>query len=653
MHKRTLITFQVMPLLPGHEAELAADAERLLELGVCTHIACMMTLVPESDPPVDKAKILGEQFLAFRHAFKADAARVGILAQASIGHGWAPDERAPYQKIVRPDGTEAYQMCPLDPSFRDYIREAFRHLASLSPAFFMIEDDFRLLTGRNGCYCPLHLMEMGRRLGREFTRESLLDIVRADLAAARAWDAVLLDSLMSLASVIREAIDETDPAIPGSFCACYGDIRHAGPLARCLAGAGHHPVVRINNGRYLCAEMRSFPVRMVHGAAQVAALDPDVTILAETDPCPHNRYSTGAHLMHAHYTGSILDGCHGAVHWLTRTATHQSASGAAYREILTRHQGFYATLFRAVQESTPAAYIAAALPSVPVFNPAPDYGDNGGSAKTWAAIVGVLGLPCNYARMPDLPAMMTGEDMDVFSDDDLRRLLRNGLLLDGPAAEALTRRGFAEDIGVRAEGWRGPGVSAERWGTVILSRDARYSRLEPIAPVVRIHSTLLHRKSGVSEDASEVGPAVTLFENAAGGRVAVLAAGTGYRNTLTDPGLSFYDEDRKRELVELLAFVCGGPIPLYYPGDAEIYLKLRRFADGSYLLAVFNLGHDPLETIPLVAAQPLVRVERLAPDGEWLETAIDGGCLRTPLLPAAPQVFLIDCGPAAAETARR
>ena len=199
-----LKALHVMPLLPGNERELAADAETLLASGVCTDIACMMTLVPEGDPPEDKARVLGERFAAFRRIFKGDASRLGILAQATIGHGWAPDEPANYQKIIRPDGTSAYQMCPLDTAFQDYIRNAFLHLAALEPAFFMIDDDFRLLSGRNGCYCPLHLTEIGRRLGRVLTRADLLDVLRKDPTAAHEYDALLLDSLMRLAGVIRD-----------------------------------------------------------------------------------------------------------------------------------------------------------------------------------------------------------------------------------------------------------------------------------------------------------------------------------------------------------------------------------------------------------------------------------------------------------------
>ena len=628
-----------MPLLLGREAELAADAESLLNTGVCTEIACMLTLVPEGDPPVDKAKILGDRFTAFRNGFKGDKSRVGILAQATIGHGWIPDEPAPYEKIIRPDGSIAYQMCPMDPLFQNYIRDAFRHLAELKPAFFMIDDDFRLLHGRDGCYCPLHLAEIGRRLSRTFTRETLLATLRIDATVAREYDNLLLDSLMRVAGIIREAIDETDPAIPGSFCTCHFDIRHAGPISRGLAGKGNPRVVRINNARYLSSEMRTFANRMYDGAAQIAGLDSDVSILAETDPCPQNRYSAGANLMHSHYAGSILEGCHGAKHWITRTGLYQPASGAAYRAILKKYHNFYETLFHAVQDSAPSGYAAAVLPSSVPFNSPPDRVGACSSRKTWGALLSVLGLPCNYVKMPVLPAMMTGADVELFSDDDLKCLLKNGLLLEGLAAEKLCQRGFSAEIGILAEPWTGARVSCEKWGGVTLSPDVIYSRLRPLDPKVKIHSTLLHRKSGVSMDFTEVGPAVTLFENPSGGRIAVFAATFGLNNTLSSFG--FYDEDRKREILELLQFVCGKPVEFYYPGDAEVYLKVRRFTDGRYLLAFFNLGHDELDVLPVNSAFNITNVEMIARDGTWEPVDFEDGCIQTPLFPALPKVFRV------------
>jgi hypothetical protein len=628
-----------MPLIPGCEAELAADAETLLSTGVCTDIACQMTLVPESDPAENKAKILGDHFETFRNVFKGDPSRVGILAQATIGHGWTPDEPAPYQKITRPDGGVVYQMCPLDPAFQTYIRDAFRHLARLKPAFFMIDDDFRLLTSRNGCYCPLHLDEIGRRLDRTFTRETLLNALRTDSATAHAYDKLLLDSLLLVAGIIRDAIDETDPIIPGSFCTCQGDIRHAVPITRVLAGKGNPLVIRINNARYLSPEMRTFANRMYDGAAQIAGLGPDVTLLAETDTCPQNRYSSGANLMHAQYTGSILEGCHGAKHWITRRRSFQPSSGVAYRAILTKYHAFYETLFNAVQNSAPSGYAAAVLPDTPFFNAAPDQGNGGSAAKTWGTLLSVLGLPCNFAKMPDFPAMMTGSEVDLFSDDDLKRLMKNGLILEGLAAEKLCRRGFSAELGIMAEPWKGPRVSFERWGQVNLGPDVYYSRLTPIDPKVKIHSMLRHAKSGVSTDSSEIGPAVTLFENQSGGRVASVAATFGLSNALSSFG--FYDEDRKREILELIHFVCGKPVEFYYPGDAEVYIKVRRFADGPYLLAFFNLGHDELDVLPINSAFTIGRVEMIAPDGSWEPVDFANGCLQTPLFPAQPKVFRV------------
>ncbi|NLB44486.1 MAG: hypothetical protein GX821_04895 [Clostridiaceae bacterium] len=633
-----LTALHVMPLLPGHEADLAADAFDLIRSGVATDCACMMTLVPEGNPPQNKAKILGDRFLAFRDAYPGDTAHLGILAQATIGHGYVPDEPASFQQIVRPDGSLAYQMCPFDPAFQHYIREAIGHLASLRPAFIMIDDDFRLLTGRNGCFCPLHLAETGRRLGRSLSRTELIGLL-SDETVARLYDNVLLDSLLQLAGVIRDAMDETDPALPGSFCTCYGDVRHAGAIAGRLAGKGQPRVVRINNARYLNPEMRSFPVRMYHGTVQIAALDDDILVLAETDTCPQNRYSTAAALLHAHYTGSILEGCHGAKHWITRTRAYQPASGAAYRAVLGRYQQFYETLFQAVQASRPDGYAASALPSASFFNAAPVHGDRGGSEKTWGALLGVLGLPCNYARMPDLPVMLTGEDVGLFSDTDLRQLAAGGMLLEGAAAVKLCARGFAAAIGVNAVPYQGPRVSAERWGQKILGSDSTYAHLEPLGPKTRVQAILLHRKSGVDESFTEMGPAATLFTNDSGGRVVVLAASVGTSNKLSSFG--FYDADRKLQLLELLSFICGRPVAFHYPGDAEIYLKLRRFPDGRYLLALFNLGHDPLDTIPLASPLAISRVEQIAPDGQWVPVALESGALLASLAPAEPKVFRV------------
>jgi hypothetical protein len=62
--------------------------------------------------------------------------------------------------------------------------------------------------------------------------------------------------------------------------------------------------------------------------------------------------------------------------------------------------------------------------------------------KTWGALLGVLGLPCNYARMPDLPVMLTGEDVGLFSDTDLRQLAAAGCFWKGQRPSSSARAGL-------------------------------------------------------------------------------------------------------------------------------------------------------------------------------------------------------------------
>ena len=47
-----------------------------------------MTLVPEGDPPIDKAAELTERFRLFQKRLAQDGISAGILLQATIGHGY-------------------------------------------------------------------------------------------------------------------------------------------------------------------------------------------------------------------------------------------------------------------------------------------------------------------------------------------------------------------------------------------------------------------------------------------------------------------------------------------------------------------------------------------------------------------------------------
>ena len=60
-------------------------------------------------------------------------------------------------------------------------------------------------------------------------------------------------------------------------------------------------------------------------------------------------------------------------------------------------------------------------------------------------------------------------------------------------------------------------------------------------------------------------------------------------------------------------------LPVYYPGDEEIYLKAADMEDGGLFCAIFNIGLDPIEKTELVCSFKASKFEKLMPNGEIKE----------------------------------
>ena len=603
----------IAPLLPDHAEELAADQRWLVENTPVDAVAFCCTLVPEGDPAFDKAAVLAARFRRMKALLAGSGVRCGILLQATMGHGWTPDSQTPFQKVILEDGREIYRFCPLGEEFLAYIRGQIAALAAEGPDFFMLDDDTRLITGWNGCYCPLHLAEMGRRARRAFTRESLAAAVHGEPETARLYNELLRDSIIVLARAIRGELDRINPAIPCSFCCCEQDVRHAAAIARALAAPGQELVIRLNNGRYLADALRDVPSWLRRTAAQVAVLQDEALVLAEPDTCPHNRYSTSATALHMHLSMSLLEGCGGAKFWITRMVNHEPASGLAYRRVLAENDGFY----RALSDLAPRwRGVRVPLPSKPDYTlpPLPLCLDWGSS------VFGRFGIPyANATVKADSAVTALSADASRLTDDELRAILSRGALLDGRAARILTDRGFGALCGVEADDWSGPVASFETLadGTRINSK-VNAVRLRPLSPKAEIRSRLMHRSAALSPDAEDVAPGSVFFENEAGGRVFTFAG------LLPDHmGLDvfcIYNETRKRQFLDALRLLLDEDFA-YYPGDAEVLFRDGVAQDGSRLLAFLSTTLDSSDEIPLHLPALPKRVERLGPDGTWAPVA--------------------------------
>ena len=616
----------IAPLLPGHESELAADIAAMAEAGIITHNAFMFPINPEGNPPTDKASILGKYYLRhIEELRKVSKIPCGILLQTTIGHGWVPNVPMEGQKFVCWDDKERYSFCPIDPAFRKYLAQQIRTLAELKPDFFMQDDDFRMITGRGGCFCPRHIAGFNKITGKNYTLETLRDAIRKDESIARAYDAWLQQTLEDTAKMVREIIDSVTPGLPCSYCMCTADIRHAPAIAAILRGNG--PLqIRIGNGYYMRESVRNLPCVMLHSATQALYLPEGTEILDEPDTCPHNRYSTSASILHDHLTRAFIAGYSGAKLWITRTRTFEPASGIAYRKLLAKYNKFYRALCNlGLKEDG----ILIPLPVKPPFN-YPPAEKKFYQTGNWITQTAVMGFPFHINKTTwrnSSAAALAGDDCDTLTDADIEKLLDLDLILDGSAALKLSRRGFSARLGIRAEEWgdlSSPSFEAKKDSSswISVTSDNHPVRLS-IDPGIQgeILTWISHQTSRFSDDAAVVAPgSIRIIRPDGHSLFATAISLTPYT---TDFSISaFLNETRKAQFAELFK----NHVSVYYKGDAEVMMQSGRDCDGNRIAIIHSMSPDELENPCLVFREDVDSIERLLPDGSWkqLSFAKDG-----------------------------
>ena len=84
---------------------------------------------------------------------------------------------------------------------------------------------------------------------------------------------------------------------------------------------------------------------------------------------------------------------------------------------------------------------------------------------------------------------------------------------------------------------------------------------------------------------------------------------------------SLLNETRKNQLVELVS--KRNRLPVYYPGDIDMYVKAGMLSNGEIMISLFNMSHDELDEIPLVISEKFSKIEKLNCDGTRSECRFD------------------------------
>ena len=123
-----------------------------------------------------------------RDVFLKAGLTVSLNPFMEIGHidrGRKLHEGQHFQTMVDRDGKQSSLCaCFLDKEWQAYYFDIMPYyVRELEPSILWIEDDFRLHNHKplnwGGCFCPLHIEEFSKRLGRKVTREELVEGITA------------------------------------------------------------------------------------------------------------------------------------------------------------------------------------------------------------------------------------------------------------------------------------------------------------------------------------------------------------------------------------------------------------------------------------------------------------------------------------------
>ena len=616
-------TYSIMPLVEDHFEERLADLIDQFKRRITSCPLFLMTLIPEGDPVIDKATEFSRIYARYRDALSAAGVPSGVLVQSSLGHNNASVTLAPFQRMVGfSDGVTMHVYCPLDRGVVDYLADAIGRVAKEHPRVIMLDDDFRvMMRPHEGCACPLHMAAFNRENGTDMSREELLAHIKANPRASdpltASFERLQRVGLVEAATAIRAAIDAVDPTIQGVNCTSGDECDTVTLTNPIFAGKGNPTVVRVPNGTYSPLSTRQFSDTMRRAAASgTKCRRHGIDIcLAETDTVPFNRYAKNARYLHAHFTASILEGLRGAKHWITRQRSWEPASGVAFRNILSKHAGFYDELARI---SEGIRFVGAGsrflVQENHVYFPKSIYEYHSNFWVSYA--LERLGIPFYFTDAPAPAGFIESDIVRDMSDEEIRAMLDGGsIFATWEAARDLYERGFGAEVGVSVSTYDKPPVGESFDGTLAETGTAQKNshRLTPTDARIEVLSHC-YRKNGV--DIELLSPAVTALDRGEG-KYTFTFAGEPKCNFFYTEGFSFLCESRKRQLVDLLR--RAGALPIYAVGDNELCLRAGYLTDGRLLAMLLVIGFDPEDALTLYLEKEPKRILRLKPDGSYTE----------------------------------
>lgn len=261
-----------------------------------------------SETQLNEEEILLKKNIEF---FKAAGLEVGIW-MGGLGHGtnYTPEGTEGFTRIrdLASGAESPDSICPLDPAFEKCYLAFIRRMALCQPDLLQIDDDYRLACHGKvslGCACDRHMAEFSRRFSREVSREELANEVFCGQPNRfrEVWLELAGDTLKGFAQKVRNTVDEVNPGLRVSACACIPTYDTEGydsfELSRIFAGKTK-PYLRFIGAPYW--HRHGFELRYLGNIIEIERMQehwakkhaPEVEICYEGDVFPRPRYNVPA-----------------------------------------------------------------------------------------------------------------------------------------------------------------------------------------------------------------------------------------------------------------------------------------------------------------------------------------------------------------------
>ena len=570
---------------------------------------------------------LGHHIANVQRKVAADGIKIGFFMSPTLNCGI----NHPWAKFRNFDGTErAFTACPGEEGFRkDLAAKAAALAAEAHPFLYLMEDDFRYWG--LGCFCGKHLRRFSEQTGVNRGREALVKALRAPGPEGQklrmAWHRLQVSDLVATAKEVSAAVDAVSPETRVGLCAPGGfPERETAEIACALAGK-HRPVVRWYGSFY----GYDFPVqtsgRLFSAQWVRENLSPEIEYMYEADPCPRTRFYASAARMEALISTTLASGF--CLPLFQALLTREDALETA-PDYLDMH-GRRLDRFLAIKDEASKGHLVGVQAW---FDSDMRVGGMGGNKKkpldpeAWFRTLNRLGIPVTMANAP-VKLFAGHHTFRTMDDAAITNLLSGqlptancqlpttvGVFLDGAAAEALTERGFAPLMGVKAT----------MRDKIDFSGEHLVTKGEPITYQCAFHQN--YGLDGCAVSRLEacgaecitkfVGngkhqPAITYFENALGGRVAVMAV------NLAGCQSSNVFNFRKRDLLVDILRRLGGEqaVPARVLDRANVTLLTNDDGERLFLHAMY-LSCDPADSFVLEVMPPYAGCNVEILDGsEW------------------------------------